>query len=89
MTPDDYECRKCGHSMYVPDGMDPLEGDVRFCSDCMVVELERLQDILREIRRLAAENYDPAADPADECPADVTQHINGLIVRLCDEGGKA
>jgi hypothetical protein len=43
MTPDDYECRRCHVAMYVPDGYDPLEEDVRFCMDCMVSELERLQ----------------------------------------------
>ena len=43
MTPDDYECRTCHQGMYVPDGLDPLEEDVRYCTDCMVAELERLQ----------------------------------------------
>jgi hypothetical protein len=46
MTQDNYECRACHGTMYVPDGMDPLEEDVRYCSDCMVVELERLQGIV-------------------------------------------
>jgi len=45
----------------------------------------RMQDALEEIRALAAENHDPEADPSNESPADMTQHVNGLIVRLCDE----
>ena len=43
MTPDDYECRTCHQGMTVPDLCDPLDEDVRYCTDCMVAELERLQ----------------------------------------------
>ena len=44
MTPDDYTCRTCHAAMHIPDGMDPLEEDVRLCSDCAYAEIERLQD---------------------------------------------
>ena len=47
MTPDDYECRRCYGSMYVPDGMDPLEPDVRFCDQCAIAEIETLTKMLR------------------------------------------
>jgi hypothetical protein len=42
MTPEDYEFRKCHQSMCVPDGMDPLDEDVRFCESCAIDEIERL-----------------------------------------------
>ncbi len=48
-------------------------------------ENDRLRAALAEIRALAAEHYDPDADPEDESPYDMAAHINGLIVRLCDE----
>ena len=41
MTPEDYKCRKCHQSMFVPDGMDPLDEDVRFCESCAIDEIER------------------------------------------------
>ena len=43
MTPDDYECRTCHVSMYVPGGMDPLDEDVRYCDSCAADEIERLR----------------------------------------------
>ena len=46
MTPEDYECRKCGRLLYVPEDMDPLEQDVRFCGPCAIDEIERLRDEL-------------------------------------------
>lgn len=46
MNLDDYECRKCHKGMYVPDGMDPLDEDVRFCESCAIEEIERLQSIV-------------------------------------------
>ena len=51
MTPDDYLCRKCGQSMYVPDGMDPLEENVRFCESCAIQEIERLLRLTVEAER--------------------------------------
>jgi len=51
MTPENYECRKCHQGMYVPDGMDPLDEDVRFCEACAIDEIERLQlenEVLRQ-----------------------------------------
>ena len=50
MTPEDYTCRKCGQSMSVPDGMDPLEEGVRFCESCAYDEIERLTAIVGIIR---------------------------------------
>lgn len=47
MTPEDYECRKCHQGMYVPDGMDPLDEDVRFCEACAIDEIERLGLIVK------------------------------------------
>ena len=43
MAPDDYCCRVCHGSMHVPDGLDPLDEDVRFCSECAINEIERLR----------------------------------------------
>jgi len=43
MAPEDYCCRVCHRSMYVPDGLDPLDEDVRFCSECAINEIERLR----------------------------------------------
>jgi hypothetical protein len=43
---EDYSCRKCHVSMFVPDGMDPLEEDVRFCGSCAIDEIERLREIV-------------------------------------------
>ena len=40
---DDYRCRSCHQPMFVPDGMEPLESDVRFCDSCAAGEIERLQ----------------------------------------------
>lgn len=46
MTPENYECRKCHHRMFVPDEMEPLDEDVRFCESCAIDEIERLQATL-------------------------------------------
>ena len=43
MNPDDYECRTCHVSMYVPNGLDPLDEDVRYCDSCAADEIERLR----------------------------------------------
>lgn len=53
MTPENYECRKCHQGMYVPDGMDPLDEDVRFCESCAIDEIERLQEIIGHLPKTA------------------------------------
>ena len=42
--------------------------------------------ILREIKDLASWHYDPDADSLNTSPEDNVAHINGLIVKLCNEG---
>jgi hypothetical protein len=46
---DDYECRECGQPMYVPDGCDELEPEVRYCPECAANEILRLRGLL-EVR---------------------------------------
>lgn len=41
---------------------------------------------LQEIKDLASWHYDPDADPNNTSPEDNVAHINGLIVKLCEEG---
>ena len=53
MTPDDYECRSCHCSMYVPGGMDPLDEDVRYCDSCAADEIERLRAIVARMAKTA------------------------------------
>ena len=55
MNTEDYSCRSCGAALFVPDGEDPLEEDVRFCGSCAIDEIERLRD---ENKRLAAHDFD-------------------------------
>ena len=43
MIPDNYTCRRCHTAMHVPDGMDPLDEDVRYCDSCATDEIERLR----------------------------------------------
>jgi len=31
--------------MHVPDGMEPLDEDVRFCHSCAIEEIERLDEL--------------------------------------------
>ena len=50
--PEDYSCLRCHASLYVPDGMDPLEEDVRYCGSCAICEIERLRAEIRELREL-------------------------------------
>jgi hypothetical protein len=42
--------------MYVPDGLDPLEEDIRFCSDCVYDEIERLTEIVDRLPKDALGN---------------------------------
>lgn len=72
MTPEDYACRNCHRSIYVPDGMDSLEPEVRFCHSCAIEELmttgqpER-PDKTEEIERLQAGTGADGTWPKD-CP---------------------
>jgi hypothetical protein len=58
---DDYECKSCHCSMDVPEGMDELDEDVRFCGPCAIAEIERLKDegiaVLDTIERLMDAGY--------------------------------
>jgi hypothetical protein len=51
--PDDYSCIRCHVSLHVPDEMDPLEPDVRFCPSCAIDEIERLRAIVDRLPRTA------------------------------------
>jgi uncharacterized coiled-coil DUF342 family protein len=58
---DDYSCRTCGAAMFVPDGEDPLEAEVRFCGSCAIDEIKRLREentALREAVQSAHERAD-------------------------------
>lgn len=53
MNPDDYECRTCHVSMDVPDGLDPLDEDVRYCDSCAADEIKRLRAFLDRLPKTA------------------------------------
>lgn len=42
---DDYECRTCHCLLDIPEGMDELDEDVRFCGPCAIDEIERLRTL--------------------------------------------
>jgi len=50
---DDYTCQSCGATMFVPDGEDPLEADVRYCGPCAIGEIERLRAIVDKLPKTA------------------------------------
>ena len=81
MTPDDYECKKCHASMYVPDGMDPLEDNVRFCTDCAYTEIERLQKDADRLRWLAGCDDGSPVIEALACLYDDFWHYLGNVIR--------
>ena len=64
MTNDDYQCRKCGAMLYVPDGEDPLDEDVRYCTECAVGEIESLRKAILDF--LAWENEEDRQRPGFE-----------------------
>jgi hypothetical protein len=53
--------------------------------DRQYAEIVRLRERLSEICDLAAWHYDQDADPANTSPEDTTAHVNGLIVKLCED----
>ena len=69
---DDYTCRSCGAAMFVPDGEDPLEEDVRYCGPCAIEEIERLREekeMLHEALILAHKRADYWTEQAADAVA--------------------
>lgn len=72
-----YECRSCHCAMCVPDGLEPLELDVRYCPSCAVEEIERLRSITDTEMLLAAiRESAPSACELEDC------HDIGCAVRV-------
>ena len=72
--PEDYSCVRCHGSMYVPDGMDSLEPDVRYCGPCAICEIERLRDEIRELRKSLADEI--AGDPIVAAVVEIGEEID-------------
>lgn len=87
MTPDDYECRACGASMFVPDGMDPAEEDVRYCESCAIAEIERLRKDETRMKFLAgcASNDGPIIEGFANVLDDYWSFLGDVIRRRIGE----
>ena len=70
------------------DAVARLTAERDAAKDDLIVELRSHNSALRaldEIRDLASWHYDPEANEDDLSPADMVAHVNGLIVRKCND----
>lgn len=81
MSDDDYTCRKCHQSMYVPDGMDPLEESVRFCESCAIDEIERLQADVERLKSVRCQLWNGIG----VMRAALTEKQRYRVARICYE----
>ena len=56
-----------------------------YACDCREYRSEQMRAALERIRELASSHCDLAVDEADTSPDDQVSHVNGLIVRECNE----